>query len=110
MSKLLKEIHLTTEIKELNFSHSEFDKLSNQDSLIVYKGELVDGRPVEIEIVYPKDRKTHCYIRVDNKDLLYTLNSEMKSFCKTKSMKEFIEYKLVEHYEDKKKKKKKKKK
>ena len=98
------------QVKHLNFSREEYDPLSRENALIIYEGELEDGRSLEFQIVYPKRAKTNCYLRLDNREFLYWLNSEMKRFTKTKTMKEFVQFKLDEYLEEQANPKKKKKK
>ena len=97
-------------IETLEFVNSEYDPLSKMDSLITYKGELEDGVEVELLIVYPKRATTNFYLRIDNRDFLSGLNSELKRHTKKGSMKDFINLKLFEHLNPKKEKKKRKRK
>lgn len=108
MLKSLRPVN--TVVKSLSFSHKNYDELSKEDAVVYYKGELGDGSLLEVEIVYPKREKLDFYVRVDDKDLLHGPHQEMKDFCLTGTLSEFIQLKLEEYESERKGESKKKKK
>lgn len=84
-------------LESLKPTRSVYDDISREYSLLIYEGELKDGRPVEVQLVYPKRKECACFIRLDNKDILNFPNTELS---KPNFLKKLINTKLEEYFED----------
>lgn len=87
------------ELKIIKFSYIDYDPLSKENALIVYEGELEQGNHLELLQVYPERASTSYYLRIDDRAFAYGPNSELKKFCKKRSIKDFLNLKLGEYYD-----------
>lgn len=78
-------------------TRSVYDDISREYSLLIYEGELKDGRPVEVQLVYPKRKECACFVRIDHKDILNFPNTELS---KPKFLKKLINTKIEEYFEE----------
>ena len=88
---------------EFELDHINYDDISRENAVIYYKGKFEDGRECELQIVYPERKNTCYYIRIDNKDFLHGQNSDIKKLYGGKSMREFVECRLADYFEEQKK-------